>query len=1380
MSAKSRNTSSNKVKNTRSSNTKKKKGWFRGRIAKVFVGFCAFIFIASILIVWQLPRIAGMDFATNFINSQVSEATGLDFIIDDLELQWQGAQRVGSLVIKDPAGGIEVSVSINADGSLWNWIRGSQDFGTIVVAGDVAVYTQLGHVPNEKSNNDKKSNSGGGVESGLNDLCGTLRLDGVNIDYIEIKSGGLVGEPKQLGITDLTGELTLEQGGTLSVDIEAVTVGEGKVGGVSITGGLAGVLDKNGSLSIDAISGSLIANATGMPVGVLDGLMGQDGRLRSIVGDTLDISSQFDGDLDGGNITLEVLAPQLSASIKAELADGTVRLIEQAKIVASLNKDIIKKLENAGSWADTVQFDAGGVAQLRVDHFRMQLPAAGEEMRWDPASTEFEGTIDLTNAMHVILPASESAAKDTIVSLDTIRVAAATTDLTKQLKVDIQSELSTDVGDDRVELLPITGEFVLNHLVAADGRINILDSGFDGVVQLSQVPSDLILGTLNEEDLTVELFSNAFVDVRLAGNAITMRDLVSVDFSIDGMMDKTVLRISGNGACANIIDSQHRTATVNAEILGLPVDLFASHLSPQQIESLNDMFGTIDDRVSVLGITGHYAADGLSTVDLHLTDARQRGALQSDGAGTDVRVTMTVDAQEDGAIGLSSLGQVRVTPAAVDAFIPEDMTCRLTDPTVISYKVDPVRFDRSAILGDTGGGLSGIIDRANFRIEGDIESVGVSGIPSLAYPVRLEGVSYDVLFADGIKGSMQTNVRGQILRILNPGIDDALIIDDFQIDATLHSLPDATYQPAGMVRMRGIDVQSVEMLLGLDADVLQKSLGQSGQVQVIARLDEQKQLRDVVIDGKFDAMSLDLSGKIIGDTLILTEASTIEGRISNQFIEDKLTAVLAGDDETQSTPKLDIVQNNGNTDLNVRVVLESLKLPASILQGVPLDPADVGGKMCIEVDDFVVQSDDVQWDLRSPRITIKGDSLTNGFDFTLDTDTTKDGIAPLHATGRVACQYTGLRGGWGVSGFETVIRNIPAPIVDHIAGTGSQLSIILGPMLGLDVVVDDMNATGGTFNAQLTSAHGRVQIRSGSIYDGHLQFGTVAQSSTLISSLEEQGIITSVGNAKKKGKRKESGRKGKKKKPDIFSALLSGLDGSSNTKDTRTKQIDEKVVADPAAPPIYQSDSVVWATLDITTDMSQRLLGTVNPVLYNIEKKAGPIRTDGLFVRIPLSGDLRGLNADLVLDLGQVDVPSTGLLGDLLGTMQKDQPPKTQAVIPPVYIQIRDGILRYDRFVLQAQTYNITIGGSIDLVTQKLDMIAEVPLLGWKQVFGDLTGKGAPQDNTGDIPFYLKISGTVDDPKIEPHPQGAQMVVDEFIGDIIDKAMGDLLDGLFN
>ena len=170
------------------------------------------------------------------------------------------------------------------------------------------------------------------------------------------------------------------------------------------------------------------------------------------------------------------------------------------------------------------------------------------------------------------------------------------------------------------------------------------------------------------------------------------------------------------------------------------------------------------------------------------------------------------------------------------------------------------------------------------------------------------------------------------------------------------------------------------------------------------------------------------------------------------------------------------------------------------------------------------------------------------------------------------------------------------------------------------------------------------------------------------------------------------------------------------------------------------------AAVGLSPLMGERVVGPLVPLLVDLRKPdASPIRMKVEHITFPLASGLRGLNADVSLDLGQVTcsfLPS--VLRQLPGLEGRGV---QRTTILPLELRVVDGVVHYDRLPLKVDGRPLALAGSYDLVTEALDLSTDVKL-------GDLGGEvgGLLKDVRkvlGDsYAVPLHIGGTPSSPKV--------------------------------
>ena len=195
------------------------------------------------------------------------------------------------------------------------------------------------------------------------------------------------------------------------------------------------------------------------------------------------------------------------------------------------------------------------------------------------------------------------------------------------------------------------------------------------------------------------------------------------------------------------------------------------------------------------------------------------------------------------------------------------------------------------------------------------------------------------------------------------------------------------------------------------------------------------------------------------------------------------------------------------------------------------------------------------------------------------------------------------------------------------------------------------------------------------------------------------------------------------------------------------------------------------ASLQLTPALTQRILKGLGPVLSDIRTVKHPILMTVSNASIPLDGKVKKLNADVHIDIGEVELDSGAATLQLLPIFNSSHAEMIPAVFEPIEVQIRKGIVTYDEFNLVIDgKYAVPYAGTINLNNQKLNLTSAVPLTGLGYSIKELRGLAT------DIDVPLRITGTIAAPKVDVDPQFdlselLQSAALDAIGDAIDDAL---------
>lgn len=203
---------------------------------------------------------------------------------------------------------------------------------------------------------------------------------------------------------------------------------------------------------------------------------------------------------------------------------------------------------------------------------------------------------------------------------------------------------------------------------------------------------------------------------------------------------------------------------------------------------------------------------------------------------------------------------------------------------------------------------------------------------------------------------------------------------------------------------------------------------------------------------------------------------------------------------------------------------------------------------------------------------------------------------------------------------------------------------------------------------------------------------------------------------------------------------------------------------------IVKQDGLV-AHVGLGPIVNQKVVGKLVPMLVNLKKPDGsaPALIALSAFDFPLDGNLRGLDADVRIDLGEVTYALLPGLETYFGNAVDLKPTKLRALDVP----IRKGVASYKDLSIPISGHNVSFSGSFDLVdlTMKFDTSLPLKLLG-KKANAELERVREYVDPELAVP--IEIRGTYRSPRVG--------FGDGFLKKVLEDAakggLGDLLDGL--
>lgn len=163
---------------------------------------------------------------------------------------------------------------------------------------------------------------------------------------------------------------------------------------------------------------------------------------------------------------------------------------------------------------------------------------------------------------------------------------------------------------------------------------------------------------------------------------------------------------------------------------------------------------------------------------------------------------------------------------------------------------------------------------------------------------------------------------------------------------------------------------------------------------------------------------------------------------------------------------------------------------------------------------------------------------------------------------------------------------------------------------------------------------------------------------------------------------------------------------------------------------LFIADGSTGAQVRIITPALGHSLTEGVPLVGSLEKRAtdAPATLTTARLEVPTTTekpeDLRRLNGDLTLDLGDVRFETGGSFQSVLKTVGQRDRGTVGRRLQPLRVKITNGVVSYDRFVVPLGEFNIDTEGTYDLVTKRVDFLTWIPA-------GALADEAAGLFNTG-------------------------------------------------
>jgi hypothetical protein len=203
---------------------------------------------------------------------------------------------------------------------------------------------------------------------------------------------------------------------------------------------------------------------------------------------------------------------------------------------------------------------------------------------------------------------------------------------------------------------------------------------------------------------------------------------------------------------------------------------------------------------------------------------------------------------------------------------------------------------------------------------------------------------------------------------------------------------------------------------------------------------------------------------------------------------------------------------------------------------------------------------------------------------------------------------------------------------------------------------------------------------------------------------------------------------------------------------------------------IVDDAHTLTAQLDLTPALRDRILKPIQPLLADIKSVDQPLKISARNAIFPLDGDLRRMNADISLTVGAVEFDSGSLMLAALSAFEQKQS-VIAGFIDPITVRIRNGVVNYEKFSVTLGKQKIDFSGNVDLATKAVNINYAIPIESLAGSIKEL--RGLPAGTV--VPF--KTTGSIGNTTTSINVQGLaeagiRGLVDDALGDAIDDALG--------
>jgi hypothetical protein len=367
----------------------------RRRWPKVLLALVILVLIVVGVGIAMLPKIAS-SMAPGIVEKAAAESIKGRVKVEKVSLSWGGPTVLGPIELYDDTNTLVGRVQAETPTGLWKivseqwWSKKQLDVGTIDVTGKLDVVRaadgtsnlERATEPRQKTPAPASTSGKKGGELPFDSLQGVLKINGVDVTFTD-KSAAAAGTPmaQGVGVAGFGGDVKVDydaKGGhaVAKADLSGAVKGAG-AGTDKLTVKLDADVTQTAQKQVDKVNADV--DVQGVPIGLVDGIVGFGGELVKSVGARGDAKIRVTGTPDNATATLAMAAEGASADLEFTYANEVLRTSKPGTIKlrsTTFVGELPSLREKMKELASQVRLEAGPGVDVTIASFSAPVPKA--------------------------------------------------------------------------------------------------------------------------------------------------------------------------------------------------------------------------------------------------------------------------------------------------------------------------------------------------------------------------------------------------------------------------------------------------------------------------------------------------------------------------------------------------------------------------------------------------------------------------------------------------------------------------------------------------------------------------------------------------------------------------------------------------------------------------------------------------------------------------------------------------------------------------------------------------------------------------------------------------------------------------------------------